>query len=239
MDEKAQNTLRRKPLPSNKKILIFAPHPDDEVIGMGATIYGLIKNNNICRIAYLTSGEKGLKGKGSAAQKKAKREREAIRAIEQLGGKRENLEFLNLRFYRTGFYSADDVDKVFDLITIFMPDIIYLCIDEDPSSTHRKSAEIIDEALIQYPFDSLIYCYKTIWSQFEPKEINCYHSFNDDVMEIKISALKAHRSQEKPLYLKSKKPLWQLVKEKDQELAQKLKLHNPYCEGFILAKKLF
>lgn len=40
----------------NKKILILAPHQDDEIIGCGGTILKLIKEKNDVTICYLTNG---------------------------------------------------------------------------------------------------------------------------------------------------------------------------------------
>ena len=39
----------------NKKILIIAAHPDDEILGCGGTIFKLKKKNNI-KIIFLTNG---------------------------------------------------------------------------------------------------------------------------------------------------------------------------------------
>ena len=44
-------------LPSNKKIIIVAPHPDDEVIGLGGTLLKLIKEKCNVEIIYVTSGK--------------------------------------------------------------------------------------------------------------------------------------------------------------------------------------
>jgi len=43
-------------LPRGKRILIFSPHPDDDVISMGATIKLLKENKNRIRIAYMVTG---------------------------------------------------------------------------------------------------------------------------------------------------------------------------------------
>ncbi len=45
---------RAKPYP--KDVLIFSPHPDDDVISMGGTFQRLIKQNHNVHIAYETSG---------------------------------------------------------------------------------------------------------------------------------------------------------------------------------------
>ena len=43
-------------LPTGKRILIFSPHPDDDVISMGGTLRKLAENKNDITIAYQTSG---------------------------------------------------------------------------------------------------------------------------------------------------------------------------------------
>ena len=45
---------RAKPFP--KKILIFSPHPDDDVISMGGTFQRLVDQNHEVHVAYQTSG---------------------------------------------------------------------------------------------------------------------------------------------------------------------------------------
>jgi len=43
-------------LPSGKRILCFSPHPDDDVISVGATLTRLTKRENDVHCAYMTSG---------------------------------------------------------------------------------------------------------------------------------------------------------------------------------------
>lgn len=45
---------REKPYP--KRVLVFSPHPDDDVISMGGTIQRLVKQGHDVNIAYQTSG---------------------------------------------------------------------------------------------------------------------------------------------------------------------------------------
>ena len=45
---------RAKPYP--KRVLIFSPHPDDDVISMGGTFQRLVEQNHIVHVAYQTSG---------------------------------------------------------------------------------------------------------------------------------------------------------------------------------------
>jgi len=43
-------------LPSRRKILVFSPHPDDDVISMGGILRKLVENGNAVTVAYQTSG---------------------------------------------------------------------------------------------------------------------------------------------------------------------------------------
>ena len=50
-------TLRPHPAGSSpKSILVFSPHPDDDVISMGGTIIRLVQQGHRVQIAYMTSG---------------------------------------------------------------------------------------------------------------------------------------------------------------------------------------
>ncbi len=46
----------RSKLPQGKRILVFSPHPDDDVISMGGILRKLVENGNDITVAYQTSG---------------------------------------------------------------------------------------------------------------------------------------------------------------------------------------
>ncbi len=43
-------------LPKNKKVILFSPHPDDDVISMGGMLGKLVENGNEVIVAYMTNG---------------------------------------------------------------------------------------------------------------------------------------------------------------------------------------
>ena len=45
---------------NKERVLIFSPHPDDDVISMGGTIKRLVEQGNHVYIAYMTSGAGGV-----------------------------------------------------------------------------------------------------------------------------------------------------------------------------------
>jgi glucosamine-6-phosphate deaminase len=46
----------RTKLPARLKVMVFSPHPDDDVISMGGTLRKLWENENAIVVAYMTSG---------------------------------------------------------------------------------------------------------------------------------------------------------------------------------------
>jgi glucosamine-6-phosphate deaminase len=46
----------RSKLPTGKRIVVFSPHPDDDVISMGGILHKLAVNENQITVAYMTSG---------------------------------------------------------------------------------------------------------------------------------------------------------------------------------------
>jgi glucosamine-6-phosphate deaminase len=46
----------RRKLPSRRSVLVFSPHPDDDVISMGGVLRKLWENENKIIVAYMTSG---------------------------------------------------------------------------------------------------------------------------------------------------------------------------------------
>lgn len=46
----------RRKLPAKQRVLVFSPHPDDDVISMGGILRKLRENENAITVAYMTSG---------------------------------------------------------------------------------------------------------------------------------------------------------------------------------------
>lgn len=54
----ATRPVKSKPFP--KRVVIFSPHPDDDMIGMGGTFHRLITQGNEVHVAYQTTGDVGV-----------------------------------------------------------------------------------------------------------------------------------------------------------------------------------
>ena len=116
--------------PSKKRVLIFSPHPDDDVISMGGTFARLIEQGHEVHVAYQTSGNIAVSNdevqkyievagsfinnlgnadsESSGTKKTNLKIKSAIRKSECVGAARylnlpiSNLHFMNLPFYETG-----------------------------------------------------------------------------------------------------------------------------------------
>ncbi len=226
-------------IPRHKKILIFAPHPDDEVVGMGITIYKIAQRGNIFKIAYLTNGERGVFADVPRHKKKKIRTKEATKSMGVLGVREKDLVFLNLPFYTSRIPDSEDTEIVYNLLTTFMPDIVFVATDKDPSSTHIMGAQVIDEALVQYSIRTIIYCYKSIWDNFNKRDINFFVGFDDHLMELKALSLREHKSQtDNPDFNSQEHSLVQRVLDRDMKLASSLQLKAKYAEGFLRTESL-
>ena len=98
----ATSTLR---VPAHARVLVFAPHPDDETLAVGGLIHRLVKGGVPVRIVFITNGD----GYPHAVMDEigkahptgpdyvafgALRQREAIAAVRQLGLGGGNVRFL-------------------------------------------------------------------------------------------------------------------------------------------------
>jgi len=160
-----------------KRILIFSPHPGDEVLSMGGTLLRLAEHKHEVHIAYQVSGSGVVKDEvlqryldfqqrvsgthadgnaGHAAFLKAAICRAEARAAARVCGvDPDALHFLDLPFYEQigGKYrqvSGEDIAITVRLLAQIQPHQIYAAGDlADPHGTHRICLEILTAALQQ------------------------------------------------------------------------------------------
>lgn len=120
-----------------ERVLVLAPHPDDEVIGCGGSIVAHRAAGCDVVVVHVTSGERTWSAAGSTNEaRRADREDEARRAAGALG-----LDATTLRFWRRedGGLAADarlqgDLRALVDELT---PDLVYAPWPNDAHSDHR------------------------------------------------------------------------------------------------------
>ena len=244
------DTICNEPAGTVKKsILVFSPHPDDDVISMGGTLIRLVEQGHKVFVAYMTSGniavfdhdawrftdyaaafnslfeidekqthqvkervrnflDKKVPGQSDTDDllkiKSLIRETEARAAALACGIPPEQLEFMNLRFYRTGTIAKApihpaDIDDIQNLITKLNPYQIYVAGElSDPHGTHRVCAEAIFEAVRRARTkgdSSEIWLYRGAWEEWEPQDLERVVPLGPEELERKKMAIFRHQSQ--------------------------------------------
>ena len=130
----------------NKKVMIVVAHPDDELLGLGATMHKLIKDYNVnTRVVIL--------GEGITSRSN---ERDVDKWEKELATHRENIENAQkaIGFHSTGIY--DFPDNRFDTVALldiikviekektdFQPEVIFTHHGGDVNIDHQRTFEAV------------------------------------------------------------------------------------------------
>lgn len=175
------------------RVLVIAPHPDDESIGCGGTLCKHTANGDRVAIVYLTSGELGLKHLPIAEAWKT-REQEARNAAKILGS--AETHFLRGPDWTLG----DQVSKIAAALKVILkhqsPDLIYLPHGLEWHPDHKAALPVLRLALegTEPPLPK-VRAYE-VWTPLSE-----YDHVEDisSVMPRKMRAIRAHHSQLKDL----------------------------------------
>ncbi len=160
--------------------LVFAPHPDDESIGMGGTIAKAVSSGIEVNVVFMTSGE--FAGEASV------REKEAVEACKILGIK--NYFFLAIPDRSVYKYKEIVVNKVKEIVEKVNPKTIFLPSFLEFHPDHRATTVIVLEVLKDAGIPREVWLYE-IGRQ---GEVNRLIDISSQV-EIKSKAIRAYESQ--------------------------------------------
>lgn len=179
-------------------ILVFAPHPDDEILGCGATIGKHVANNDNVYVCIMTRGLPPIYDQNSFYDMLPQVEK----AHKILGVKKTYyLEFPASMMESVPRFEINE--KVLKVVLDVKPDIVYLPHFGDMQKDHSITTEAIMVAVRpKYKhIVRLVYAYETL-SETEwniPHLSNCFipNVFNDisDYIDLKIDAMKSYHSQ--------------------------------------------
>ena len=129
------------------RILVLAPHPDDESIGCGGTLCRHVQQGDEVHVVFLTSGEKGGHGRSEAATIRV-REAEARRAASILGI--PDIDFWHLpdgavRSTRSA------IERLRVKLSQFRPHTIYVTHEHEMHHDHRAAVRLLRRALKHVP----------------------------------------------------------------------------------------
>jgi len=150
------------------KILIVAPHPDDEALGCGGLISSLVSEGKEVQILFLSSGESAHSACCNVESEViiSIREKSALNAGSVLGIPSSNINFLKLSDgsipNKYNKAHEDAANKLYQYITAWDPDSIFCPHPLDIMPDHISSAEIVRSAVDKLTHKPTIYYY-CIW----------------------------------------------------------------------------
>lgn len=215
------------------KILVIAPHPDDDVLGCGGTIVNHIKNGDEVHVCFATKAygpdwsEDYIKNK-----------------LVEINNANEILGITKAHFLDFPTVKLDTIpqkelnDSISAVLKKVQPDILYIPHKGDINKDHRL---IFESTLVAArPLDHIVkrilsyeVLSETDWGQhIEPFIPNVYIDITNS-LESKIEAMKAYASElkEDP-HPRSLEILHTLAKKRGSEVGMK------YSEAFILIREV-
>lgn len=186
------------------KILVIAAHPDDEILGVGATIAKRVKNGDEAYALIMAEGFTSRKGKEEEKDYEIIRNlhKKTIESVKIIGYK--DVFFANLLDNRMDSYNLLDIIKIIEnYISDIQPDVIYTHHVGDLNVDHELTSRAVITATrpcANYKVNE-IYAFQ-IPSSTEWK-FNCdAEKFNpnlfedvEDYMEIKCNAMKKYDTE--------------------------------------------
>jgi glucosamine-6-phosphate deaminase len=181
--------------------------------------------------------------------KKLIRETEARAGALATGVPPNQLEFMNLRFYRTGTIAKapihpHDIDDIVALLKRLEPHQIYVAGElSDPHGTHRTCAMAVYEAVRRVRAAGQnfeVWLYRGAWEEWEPHEIERVVPLSPCDLDRKRNAIFRHQSQKDRAMFPGgadKREFWQRAEDRNRNTAKvydQLGLPEFYAlEGFV------
>jgi glucosamine-6-phosphate deaminase len=160
------------------------------------------------------------------------RQTEARAAALACGIPPENLEFMDLRFYRTGTIAKapihpQDIADITALLERLRPAQIYVAGElSDPHGTHRVCAEAVFDAVRavrQRGLDFEVWLYRGAWEEWGPHEIERVVPLSPEDVERKKQAIFRHQSQKDRAMFPGgtdRREFWQRAEDRNRHTAR-------------------
>jgi LmbE family N-acetylglucosaminyl deacetylase len=127
-----------------ERVLVIAPHPDDEALGCGGTVVLHRRGGDEVRVVFLTSGERGIPG---AAEEVARRTREAEAARASKVLRVGPIIFLRLPDLAVADHLGTGAGQLGRVLDEYRPGVVYLPHPDDGHVDHQACLPLVRAAL--------------------------------------------------------------------------------------------
>lgn len=212
----------------SKRIVVFAPHPDDEILACGGTIAKMLNEGQEILLVFLTDGRNSLKDIGiisnpSPIELKEIRKDEAKRAARTLGIPQKNLIFLDIEDGALPKNENLAYKTIIEILGDF-PEIVFYPQEKEFHVDHRTTNRLIKNAIKQLNFHPVQYQYTIAWKYpfniiprlpevFQDAIIGTFLKKKivqidiSDCLPLKMAALNQYKSQLSILSPRQKRPV--------------------------------
>ena len=191
-----------------QRVVVVAPHPDDETLGCGGAISLLCDRNYDVRILVISDGTLSHPNsqKYPAPALQSLREQETLTALSILGVERSAVTFLRLKDGSVPTLTAFNFPRAKTLCQAYLktalPDTIFIPWRFDPHADHRATWQLIQAAILSLGITPQVIEYP-IWDwdiQQQQKtpdlvQISGWRLNIEPVLDRKCQAIAAYRSQ--------------------------------------------
>jgi len=182
-----------------KRVLAFAAHPDDDLIGCGGSLAKHLKLGNHVSVCYLTSGEAGSLDHSREEMAKI-REDETKKAAKIIGF----TDFIFLR-NRDGYleYTEPILTQLVELIRKKQPHVVYVHHHLDDHEDHKVTSRLVNEAIgragapMFQEYKGQPWSVETVLAYEVWTPLSQFNYVEDisEFVSIKTAALRKHQSQ--------------------------------------------
>jgi LmbE family N-acetylglucosaminyl deacetylase len=184
--------------------LVIAPHPDDETLGCGAFIARARRLQQQVRIVIVTDGREGVPDSLVTSEETAAlRRTEALTAAALLGVTAENVVFLNIPDSQAHGHQPAIEEALRREIESLRPRLVFSPYEMDKHEDHRAATRAVNSLRRKNLIPCPVYEYPIwfwisgIWDFIvNPERFRLIRRMDmQGYSDIKMEALKAHRSQ--------------------------------------------
>jgi LmbE family N-acetylglucosaminyl deacetylase len=189
----------------SKSVVVIAAHPDDEVLGCGATIASHVKNGDQVHVLILAEGltSRGAKHQSEQFKPELSALRKAAEEANSILGSRSLLlkNFPDNRM--DGVERLDIIKEIEDFIGLYNPQVVYTHHAGDVNIDHRCIHDAVIAACRPMPnknLFSLLFFEVASSTEWRPPASGFAFSPNwyvniSSTLSLKIAALKAYQSE--------------------------------------------
>ncbi|MBS4198419.1 PIG-L family deacetylase [Bacillus sp. FJAT-49732] len=151
-------------------VLVFAAHPDDDVLGLGTTLYRHSVNGDNIKVVFITNGT-GRGGESWAvhareSEKKSNiRYKEAVHALSLINIPEKNIYCLGFPDGGTQRYLKNIIGDIYFLINKFNPGRIYVHCIEGGHRDHDLTSFVVKSLCKKISYDQVFE-----WTEYNPNQ---------------------------------------------------------------------